>query len=249
MDVARTLFRIRHSLRGLGGFLFAVGIAWVEYGTANHWILFSERIDTLSGKTFLIVGLAISLIGWTVRDSKWSNPLPRQMNDRDMADLYKLLETYGTTSSLTNKLEVLKKNPKCFIVLEFKVNRTKSVVGYFVAYRLTSAAVKRLGSGELPGHLIGPEHVVPANRTPQGLYVSFLWGENRRARGAALRSMKKELLALLAKRNSIPVFARVGTKDSLRLLTKYQFSPIVAPRLEIDSVVYREIRVTDLNVD
>jgi hypothetical protein len=171
------------------------------------------------------------------------------MNDRDMAAFFLLLETFAPASSLANKLAVLRKNPHCFTIIEKKENGGMRVVGYFVAYRLTRSATNRLKSGELSGKSINPKDIVAAARRPYGLYVSFLWGETSRAKGEALLVAKTAIRTLLSKGSSLPVFARIATKDSLRLLTKYGFTSLNSQNLQVDAIAYRELAMRDLQSD
>lgn len=242
-SILQNAYDVRVRLREFGALLLTVAGA----GSIYSGVLISPTVDLAVKVGVAGLGVAISAVGWTLPQPlrRWRNHVSRQMTEDDVGRMFTLLSTFGPTSPLPMKLAVLRKNARSFTLVEREEGDGKRVVGYFVAYRLTRSAVARLKSGALSGSTIRASDVVPVTWTPFGLYVSFLWGADKVAKGAVVDTAKRQVRSILAKKHPLPIFARVGTPDSLRLLRKYQFATLHSPKLDIHSDAFREVDTSD----
>ena len=242
--------RFRDASRTLGPFATTVGGVWVGLlSTTQYTPILSPTRDFQLAIGICGLGIAITAFGWMPLGwrSKWRQHWPRSMTVEDINELYLLLRTFGPTSPLDIKHAISRKNPKCFVALEADepTSAVKPITGYYVTYRLTQAAVSRLRSGAIRGNELTPRDVVAPSRTPYGLYVSFLWAKDRSSKAAILRVAERDIASILARRNAIVVFARAATTDSLRLLLKYNFRPLLSSNLTIDTDAFLDLRQSD----
>ncbi|MHB8651582.1 MAG: hypothetical protein ACYC8S_00390 [Minisyncoccota bacterium] len=105
--------------------------------------------------------------------------------------------------------------------------RTQTM-GYYIVYPLTVKGVARIDKKKIQsGKMLVDSDIVGTFRAAKAVYISMVFGKGLMSQGAALFHLKKDLKHLREMSSSIQkLYARLSTRDGLRLLRKYGFQPI-----------------------
>jgi hypothetical protein len=243
----------RRGLRALllSGGVFALAMSATGFALSGV----AESFPSLASRSLylgIVAGVALAgavatLAGWMLEGSaqQLRDDIPLMMDERELTSLDERLRRLAPTSPLSRKISIWKKNARCFVAVVRGGGRNPRVVGHFVGYRLTRSAVERLKTGELKGKEIVPEDITPGRSLPDGIYISFMEGRDRMSQGSVLKCLIDDIKGVLQRQETIAVFARVATVDSLRLAKQYNFSAMNSPKLELTCSIYREFRRGD----
>ena len=244
--------KTRQVVKDISVVVLAVDGVWVGFQSLPMYngFIFAKNTE-YSISVFVTMAAILSLtMSYLIveRQLRYHNDKFRVMTANEVGELFVMLRLYGPTSDLESKLAIFRKNPSCFMAIErTDENMTTShIVGYFVYYRLTKNAVTSMKLGHMRGNEITAKDVVPGNRSPYGIYISFLWGKDKIAKGLILLFGIEMTIRLLRRKVSMPVIARAGTRDSLVFMRKHAFRPVVGNSISLLSVAHRDISRADL---
>lgn len=133
--------------------------------------------------------------------------------------------------SRRSNIEIFRKfyyaNPKSYYCI--RTDKTKKIVGFYFLIPLTKEANKLIQNGIIvDGRLIKQEHICNTYDQAYALYIGNLAAKSNHSKAFILFLLKKQIGEILTKNNKIEaIYARPGTKDGLRLLTKYGFNKMM----------------------
>jgi hypothetical protein len=150
----------------------------------------------------------------------------------DLHILYTKMEPYvQRTVDIENRLEIMRKNPSCYLKLEERSLGETRVVGLAMVFILNQSACERVLKGTLTGYNITATDIALPNEKFFGFYIGFSWAadhdkRNKRFSAEVLRSTEQHIIALVNEAFPIKVFARPTNKEALRVLNRRGFKPI-----------------------
>jgi hypothetical protein len=137
----------------------------------------------------------------------------------------------GNVSPLPQMVHFHKKNRSVFwVLINKKSAKDKSVrkkVGYYSVLPLSESARKLLEREELNGLKLTTEHILKQGETPAAIYIGGIAARRLPFRSrAVLLSYLKAHINRERERGVSVAYSRPVTKDGLRILRKYGFSPV-----------------------
>jgi hypothetical protein len=210
------------------------------------WIAKASFLFTVIGIILVVIGLLA--IGWRLTinatrslwdwlyaavtewasGARYEYPHAEFAAEDDLADLQKQYcdKFKGDAPSLEKMREWYAINPRIFLkmCLVDIASSQERIVASVKLVPLCRNAVALLEAGSLKGTEFSESHIMRRGKVPSGWYIGDLVGSSRQSGG----HMMKHAILYLDKyiRRHTPVYARPLTKDGLRLIEKYKFTPV-----------------------